>query len=961
MKHTLRFPVSTYRLQFNSQFTFAMARELVDYLHQLGVTHCYASPLVKAKAGSLHGYDTIDHSQLNPEIGTQEEFELFVKELKKNNMGLILDIVPNHMYAFDRANRWWNDILENGPSSPFADYFDIDWRPLRSELGNKVLLPLLEQQYGEAVESQAMKVVYREEGEGAFFVELHGQILPTDPKAWTIILEPLAKEVAHRLTDNHPHLIELQSIVTALSHLPLSSDMDKEKVTERMREKEVVKRRLQTLLEQSELIKNTLTEVLIVFNGTKEDPQSFNRLEAFLNSQNYRLCFWRVANDEINYRRFFDIVALAGLRTEKKEVFEATHALIFDFIQKKLIDGIRIDHIDGLWNPEQYLNDLHAGSPKEKDPQREIYIVGEKILTGTEKLRPQWPIHGTVGYDFLNQSNGLFVYQANRKAILDIYYAFTDVTPRISDHIYASKKLILLSSMSSELSMLAKRLDRISEQHRSSRDFSTESLKAALRDTIACFPVYRSYVDAPAGNIDEDDRISITTAINRAKRLNPTTNPSIFDFIYRVLLLQYPQGISEQEKAIRDNFVMQFQQLTSPVMAKGVEDTAFYRYYPLSSLNEVGADFYSFGISIDAFHEKNRERLESWPYTMTTTSTHDTKRSKDVRMRINVLSEMPEEWMNAINRWSVLNEQHKGKESDEPVPDANEEYLLYQILVGTWPLYPMDPVAHVQYMNRILNYMDKAVKEAKINTSWINPNRSYEKKVREFIQKVLTLDSTENPFLAEFKSFIPKIITAGMLNSLNLLLLKMTSPGIPDTYQGSETWDYALVDPDNRKVVDFENRKYLLQSIQEGMKKHPRDFLQQLLHSPEDGRIKLFVTSRLLHFRKSEHEVFTNGNYIPLKVTGEKQNHVIAFAWQYENKVFIVIATRFFTTLMQDSSPIINPGVWENSKVILPKELSKSSFHNLFTKDEIAPIVQDEQIAIPIENALDLLPFAILI
>lgn len=952
-------PIATYRLQFNSQFTLKHALEIVDFLNQLGISHCYASPILAAKPGSMHGYDVIDHSRLNPEIGTEEEFSSFVEKLHKHRMGLIVDIVPNHMYIAHAANLWWNDLLENGPASIYAGYFDIDWNPPRIELVNKVLLPLLDQQYGSALENQVLQVNYKK---GAFHVELPAMELPTDPKSWALILESLAKEATTLLPESHPHLQELQSVVTALTHLPLTTDTAPEKIAERQREKEVIKKRLASLIEEDQVLAKLLSKNLKTINGTKGDPHSFDLLETFLNAQPYRLCFWRVANDEINFRRFFDIFELAGIRTEKQEVFEAVHEQIFKWIRQKMIDGIRIDHIDGLWDPEQYLEELQSycsNTPKESiDPKKLFYVIAEKILTGNERLRPEWLLHGTVGYDFLNQVNGMQVFLPNKKAIYDIYRSFTDYNIATSELIYFSKRLILIVSMSSELYVLARHLDRISEQHRSSRDFTQESLRAALRDVIACFPVYRSYIRAEQEQIHEEDRQYILAAIKRAKRLNPAISTFIFDFIQSVLLLEHPTGIDDAQKAKRKDFVMRFQQLTGPVMAKGVEDTAFYRFYPLTSLNEVGADPHAFGISVDLFHKKNQERLEVWPHTKITTSTHDTKRSEDVRARINVLSEIPQEWQQMLERWAQMNKPHKILEGEESIPDANEEYLLYQTLIGTWPLYPMDPPAHLQYMNRIQAYMEKALKEAKIHTSWVNPNKDYDEGVQQFIQKILALDPSANPFLKDFQATIPKIASAGMLNSLSQLLLKLTCPGIPDIYPGNETWTFNLVDPDNRRPIDFTNGKYLLKSIVEKLP-NPSNLLQQLMEHPEDGRIKLFVTLKALNFRQKEPLLFSHGAYIPLEVQGPRQNHIVAFARKREGKTAVVITSRFFTSLMSGSQPQIEPSKWRNTYVVIPEGINEK-FSNIFNGEQALSDHRNNQNVLDLEKIFVSAPFALL-
>lgn len=955
MKRFHNVPVSTYRVQLNQNFNFQQAAEWVQYFHKLGISHLYSSPILSTKPFSNHGYDIVDHSKLNPELGTEKDLESLAETLHKHQLGLILDIVPNHMYILSAANRWWNDVLENGPASPFAVYFDIDWNPPRLELKNKVLLPLLDQQYGVSLENQTVKVIFKD---GSFFLELPNITLPTDPKSWVLILESVSKQTRTNLSEDHTDLLELDSIITALTHLPGTTETEKEKIQERQREKEVVKRRLGSLITQNENIAEVLSNELTTLNGNKGDPSSFNDLELFSNTQPYRLCFWRVASDEINYRRFFDVFELAGIRTENSDVFESIHSLIFDFIQKKFIDGLRIDHIDGLWDPEKYLKDIQERcSSLSESP---YYVIVEKILSGNEKLCFEWPIDGSVGYDFLDQVNRLFVFQENKNNFVSLYKSFTDESSNIFKSLYACKKLILLVSMSSELYILSRYLDRVSQQHRSSRDFTADSLKTALRDVIACFPVYRSYIRSePEVKIGEEDKQYVLTAISRAKYLNPVIPPHIFDFIESVLLLNHPDGLDDTQKRERENFVMRFQQLTGPVMAKGLEDTFFYRYYPLASLNEVGSDPYNFGLSIDEFHKKNIERWQYWPHSLLATSTHDTKRSEDVRARINVLSEVPNEWEQAIHRWTQLNQEHKQQIDNDLIPDRNDEYFIYQTLVGSWPLYPMDPSAHLNYMNRISAYIDKASKEAKVHTSWVNPNKKYDHQMQQFLQKILNSDTSSNKFLSDFLAFIPRIISAGMLNSLSQILLKFTSPGIPDIYQGNEIWNFKLVDPDNRHPVDFSSRKYLLENLLEKEKNFP-GFLSSFLKHPEDGRVKLYITMKSLQLRQKNPELFLEGSYIPLRVEGNKQNHIIAFARLNENKGVIVVTTRFFTSLLSNEGIYINSENWQENRVELPPELSQFQYRDVFTGNEIITERNDSITYFNLEKVLDIFPFALL-
>lgn len=933
-------PIATYRLQFNHEFNFKQAKEVVDYLNQLGITHCYASPLLAAKPGSTHGYDVVDYSQINPEIGTLENFHEYIEVLKHKGMELILDIVTNHMYIIDEHNHWWQDILENGPSSPFADYFDIDWHPPRAIYNNKVLLPILDQQYGSALENQQIKVIYQN---GAFFLEVYRFKIPTDPKSWNLILEAFDKEVQKILHD-HEHTLELKSIVTALSHLPSSGELENEKVSERLREKEMIKKRLESLLNANQSIFQLLSKQLEIINGKKGDPLSFDYLETFLNAQSYKLCFWRVANDEINFRRFFDIFEYAGIRTENLHVFQAVHELICSFIEKKWIKGLRIDHIDGLWDPEKYLQEIQ----KYCQEGESLYVIAEKILIGNEKLRIEWQTQGTVGYDFLNQLNHTFVYSQNKKSLITIYQNFTGLQDKPIELAYDCKRLVLDVLLSSELHMLARRLDHIAASHRSSQDFSAESLKWALRDVIACFPVYRSYIRAEKNQIHEEDRQYILSAVAWAKRRNPVVNRSIFNFIQDVLLLEFPEGLDDRHKIERRDFVMRFQQLTGPIMAKGLEDTAFYRYYPLSSLNEVGGDLQTFGMTVEMFHKKNLERLEYWPHSMLGSTTHDTKRSEDVRARINVLSEIPKEWEQTLERWCKINERHKIQDGDDMIPDRNEEYLLYQTLIGTWPLQAMNSNSHAKYIARIRQYMEKAIKEAKVHSSWINPNSQHDQAVQQFIDKILNCED-ENEFLKDFKAFMPKISQMGMLNSLSQTLLKLTSPGVPDIYQGNELWDFSLVDPDNRRPVDYSLRKQMLADLS-------IEKLEDYIRKPEDGYIKLYMVQKTLQFRKKFSEIFSKGSYLPLEVKGKMQNHVIAFARMLDKKAAIIIVGRFFTFFMKDFLTTIEQNAWQKTFVELPQEFSNCRLTNIFDENKIL----SKSNCIALENAFKNLPVVLI-
>jgi (1->4)-alpha-D-glucan 1-alpha-D-glucosylmutase len=956
-----RIPNSSYRLQLNNQFTFKQCVELVEYLHDLGISDCYTSPLLAARAGSLHGYDITDHSRLNPEIGDETEFARFAQLLRDRRMGLILDVVPNHMCIAYGANQWWNDVLENGPSSPYARFFDIDWLPPKPDLAEKVLLPMLGEQYGRALEKQELRLEY---DRGAFFVRYYETRLPISPRSYTHIIEPLLERLRSGNSVSPYDLTELESILTALSYLPSRSEIDEARRKERHREKEVIKRRLDKLIEECEEARHTLHRVLVELNGERGNQRSFNRLEMLLTDQAYRLSYWRVAADEINYRRFFDINELAAIRVEEPEVFAAVHRLIFQLMRQGQVTGLRIDHVDGLLDPVQYLNDLQAGcllneplsaaaaadSPSPPQPRQAVapnlpsYIVVEKILGHDELLRPDWAVHGTTGYGFLNLLNGVFIDTANKLSFLLLYQRFTGQALNFSDLIYECKKLILRVAMSSELHVLARQLDRISEHLRNSRDFTLNSLQYALGELIACFPIYRTYTRFDQATANEEDQRHIRRAISEAKQRNPATSRSLFDFIGSLLLLQDPEGLTEEQIAERRGFVLRFQQLTGPVMAKGVEDTAFYRYFPLASLNEVGGDPARFGIRVEVLHEKNLQRMHERPHGLSATSTHDTKRSEDVRARLNVLSEMPSQWYRNILRWQKLNQDHKTQLNGIDAPDVNDEYLIYQTLVGAWPLYPLiedrpedrldDKVE--EFARRMEEYVIKAIREAKIHSSWINPNEAYEHGVRRFIRAILKL-APENRFPNEFTVFQQTISRAGMFNSLSQTLLKITSPGVPDFYQGTEIWDFSLVDPDNRRPVDFTHRRRLLAEIREAERGDLIDFIERMMQRPEDGLIKMYLMKRALNFRRAQHELFTIGDYQPLQVAGSRKNHVISFSRTVRNKSVIVAAGRFFSRLGTTDRPPIGREAWNETLIVMEKKMKLCRYRNVFT-GEVLPV-----------------------
>jgi len=876
-----RIPTSTYRLQLNRDFTLAQATGVVDYLDRLGISDVYASPIFKARPGSTHGYDVLDHSDVNPELGGEDALRALAKALAERGMGLILDLVPNHMCIAGAWNRLWSDVLENGPAAASARFFDIDWNPPKEDLREKVLLPILGDQYGRVLENQEIEVA-REDG--AFVARYHEHVLPLAPKSWTVILEPVRERLAAERDASDPERAELESILTAIAHLPPRSERDPGRLEVRQREATVIKRRLAALAEQSAAVGEALASSLVDLNGRRGDPRSFDRLEALFADQGYRLSHWRVAADEINYRRFFDINELAAVRVEDPEVFSALHALPLRLAGEGVVSGLRIDHVDGLLDPSDYLRRL----------PEDLYVVVEKILVGDERLRPDWAVAGTTGYDFLNAVGTVLVDPASRASLAEVYARFTGTSVRFADVVYACKKLVMEVSLSSELTVLARRLDRISEQHRYSRDFTLNGQQEALAEVIACFPVYRSYIRAGEGMVGAEDRRHIHTALRLARRRNPAVSASLFDFVASVILLESPEGLTGDEVEERRAFVMGLQQLTGPVMAKGLEDTASYRFHPLCSLNEVGGEPEVRWSPLEWFHAENAERRRAWPFAMTATSTHDTKRDEDARSRIHVLSEIPERWEQAIVRWRETNRSHKAQVDEADAPDGNEEYLFYQTLVGAWP--PPDgqgaPLP-ADFIPRMQAYMEKALREAKVHTSWVNPNAEYEQAVARFVAAALDA-SADNPFPADFTAFLASVLGPGLLNAVSQVVLKVAAPGVPDFYQGVELPSFRLVDPDNRQPVDYDLRRWLLGELEAD---EDGCALADRLLEGLDGRLKLWVTARALALRRRRPDVFLEGDYVPLEARGARARELVAFGRRLDADAVIVAAGRFFTHL----------------------------------------------------------------
>jgi len=921
-------PTATYRLQFHAGFTFDDATAIVAYLHTLGVSHAYASSYLAAVPDSQHGYDVADPTRLNPEVGTDAAYRTWIATLRAQGMGHILDLVPNHMGIAKSANPWWQDVLENGPSSPYAPVFDIDWHPLKPELENKVLIPILGDSSGAVLERQEITLRY---DEGVFSLRYYDTALPVAPGSYARILETDIESLIATLGDESIDAAEYLSILTAIRRLPGRGEISRAARIERAREKEVIKRRLAALTRECSIVRHHVARVVSLFNGVANNPRSFDRLDDLLGAQAYRLAHWRVAAEEINYRRFFDINELAAIRMEDPDVFARVHGFVYDLVREGLLDGFRIDHVDGLFDPGDYLGRLQARArevrPDLFSTERPLFVVVEKIL-GLDEPLPDWPTQGTTGYDFLAQVNGLFVDRQNEKPFNAVYENFARLRTSFREIAYRSKQLVLRLSMASELNVLAHQLNRFSERNRHYRDFTLNSLTQAIREIIATFPVYRTYVTQREEPIGERDRRYVEHAVAEAKRRNPGRPRAVFHFV-RDLLLKQADFISAGDRSEHLRFVGKFQQVTSPVTAKGIEDTALYNYNRLVSLNDVGCEPDRFGIAPERLHAWLQMRAARWPHALSASSTHDTKRSEDVRARLNVLSELPGAWKQAIGRWARINRRARATIDGVSYPSRNEEYLLYQTLVGTWPFAAMDETTEAQYSDRMVQYMLKAMREAKVVTSWINPSERHEAAMVAFVSAIVAPDNTA--FREDFLPFQQRIARLGIYNSLAQLALKIGAPGIPDFYQGTELWEFSLVDPDNRRPVDYCRRKALLTSVQQ-------QTIDDVMAEPTDDRLKIFVSTRLLHFRGERPNLFAFGAYEALAIEGARRDHAYAFARRHEGSTVIVVVPRLVAGLVPDAdAPPLGERVWGDTRVHVPDERARCYRHAL--TDGCVPIV----------------------
>ena len=939
-------PRATYRVQLNAGFTFRDATAIVPYLAQLGISHVYCSPYFRARSGSTHGYDVVDHNSFNPEIGERDDFELFVAALRAHGMGHILDIVPNHVGILGADNAWWMDVLENGEASRYAAFFDIDWAPSNPDRAHKVLVPVLGGPYGTVLERGELELRF-EPHSGSFAVYYRSQRLPLDPRTYPRILDRVAALVANT---------ELENIRRALAELPDRQALAPEQVAERCREKERHKQRLAALAAGNPEVGAAIEAAVRSFGGTAAEPASFDALHELLELQAYHLAYWRVAAEDINYRRFFDVNDLAALRVDNEAVFEVTHRLVLQLIGAGMIDGLRVDHADGLYDPAGYVRRLQEriGAVTGRRGARALYLVVEKITASFEHLPSDWPVHGETGYRFANVVNRMLVDSATRARMDRVYRAFIDEPLEWRDVAYECQQLVLRRSLASELNVATNQLARIARADRRTRDFTYNGLRTALAEVIACFPVYRTYV---AATVADSDRRYIEWAIATARRRHAATEASVFDFVRAALLLELPAPTDELRRRIRA-FAMKFQQITAPITGKGIEDTALYRFNRLLSLNEVGGEPGNYGGGVRTFHADAEYRVRHWPHEMLATSTHDTKRSEDVRARLNVLSEMSTPWRDAVRRWSRINRSRKRDLEGRQAPSRNDEYHFYQTLVGTWPLTEPDPAGAAAYRERLEAYMIKVAREAKLRTSWTESDAPYEEALLHFVRSALE-PRDNNLFLGDFIEFQRRVARFGLLNSLSQTLCKLTAPGVPDIYQGNEIWDFSLVDPDNRRAVDYRHRRALLAELQHG---DPGTAPRALAQHMEDGRAKLLLTWKTLQLRRAHPQLFRDGDYRRLRVRGVRAQHLCAFARRWRQQSLVVVAPRLYRRLLGDEGALpLGEAVWGETLIELPREeRSRATFRSVLDGAQLSPVRQGESVGLLAAQALAEFPVALL-
>jgi len=943
-----RIPITCYRLQFNNHFTFRDAQAVLGYLERLGITDIYASPLLQSRRGSGHGYDVTDPTRIDSDLGSEEQFEAFQIDLHARGMGLLLDIVPNHMAA-SHENPWWMDVLENGPGSPYASFFDIDWHAPSRTLENKILLPVLGGFYGDVLQNQEVRVLFEA---GSFRLQYNDSFFPLAPKSYRRILKHRQDGFEAGAGSSSAAFQEFLGILSGLNSLSDRETLTVDAAGERRLQTEALKERLRQLHDANPEFRKFLAENIGQFNGKRGDVASFRLLDRLLSEQAYVLAYWRNVNEEINYRRFFTITDLVGVRVEDPTVFESIHAVIFRLVEKGAVDALRIDHIDGLRDPFGYLRRLQdrlGGGEKEKSEP--FYVVVEKILSGAETLPPEWPVHGTTGYDYLNIANRLFVDPQGTEAIEKIYFRFLLAHPGYQDVLYRKKKLVMATLLGVEMRALGRQLGILAESDRFARDLPRTELAAALVETTACFSVYRTYTRSVT--LTREAKGYVEAAVDAARGRCPQIAAASFDFVCDVLLLREGDHLFPDQREARLAFVLRWQQSTGPIVAKGQEDTVLYVYCPLISLNDVGGDPLPTSKTVPEFDAYIQDRRRDWPFSMNSTATHDTKRGEDVRARINVLSEVPAEWRRHLDLWSRQNARKKTRVGNQTAPDRVEEIFLYQTLLGAWPL---DDKELPEFQKRMHDYTEKATREAMVHTRWTRPNLPHEHALIHFLDGLFR----DKKFLADFLSWQRKLAYYGMCNGLAQTLLKITSPGIPDIYQGCELWDLRLVDPDNRRAVDYQRRIELLDRIEAQSPQGGVEFCREITRNWQDGAIKLYLLAKVLGFRRAHRELFFEGQWLPLSATGARKENVLAYARRHEQSWAIALVPRFLARAKAPGEWNRMRAFWKSTEAALPPT-APSTWHNILTGESLQCTARRGRKYLPVGAVLENFPVALLV
>jgi (1->4)-alpha-D-glucan 1-alpha-D-glucosylmutase len=896
-----RIPAATYRLQLNRNFTFADAEKVLDYLVALGISHVYLSPIRTSRKGSTHGYDVTDPTQVDPELGGEAALEHFQSELRARGLGLIVDVVPNHMAA-SSENRWWMDVLENGPASAYASYFDVAWRRSDGSEG-KVMLPFLAETFGEALDRGLLKLSF---SGSQLFVAYNGQSFPLSPSTYPDVLGRNLEVLKGALPHESPELSEFEGIVAAARAIQAAPASGNGALRTQFH---ALRGRIQKLVSGSPMIAAFIENNVEELNGARGDAVSVSALERILAAQHYSLAYWRTSGDEINYRRFFSIDDLVGVRVEDPEVFEAMHAVLARLNTHEPHPGLRVDHIDGLHDPLAYLQKL---SQFTRNDNESGYLVVEKILAQGESLPRDWPVDGTTGYDFLNESTRVFVDDANAQAMEQLYREWTGEHESFDDVAYAKKMFVMRELFRVEMRSLGRELANLARDDRYAREVDSSSLREALIEITACLKQYRTYVRSV--ELSSSDHAAIEAAVRDARKRNKTIDRKAVDFARDVLLLSPLPHVRPEQREAWLAFVMRWQQFTGPITAKGLEDTALYNYFPLSALNEVGGDPMIKREDAALFAQFVEERRKHWPHSMNASTTHDTKRSEDARARIAVLSEIPSDWRAALDRWSEMNRKWAVTIVGEETPDRNEEYLLYQTLIATWPL---DTRRWGELVARLQEYVVKAGREAKVHTRWVKPNLAREAALQKFVASVL--DRTSNAdFVNDFAQFQRLTADYGMLNGLSQTLLKLACPGVPDFYQGSEAWDFRLVDPDNRAPVCFKSLRTQLDHAQKVANRGDEADLESMVARWHDGRIKLHLIESALAFRRTHSKLFDTGAFQELAAQGEHAHRTFAFQRSFANESAVIVIPRCVASLKAPLDRAGRAKFWANTTIEIP-------------------------------------------